>query len=223
MSGSEATTASPRRKRTGRTGRPHAAERPPGFTRESLLRSAAEVFAERGFEKASLQEIAARADVTSAAIYRHFDNKADLLFKVVKQALHAAPSAEGLAREGVGVPTRVADAVAVYAAPELASLRRLAVELHAAASRDEEMGALLREYNEQFRGALSATLANGVEAGQMPRDLDADRVASLLLVVIMGLAHLETLEPTLIGDETWRGFLDSCLGDLLLRSTWRAP
>lgn len=198
-------------------------ERPPGLTRERLLRGAAEVFAEKGFEKASLQEIAARADVTSAAIYRHFDNKADLLFKVVKQAIHTAPLAEGLAREDLSVPTRVVDIVIGYAGPEVASLRRLAIELHVAASRHDEAGALLREYNERVRGALSATLKKGVEAGQMPPDLDTDRVASLLLVVIMGLAHIETLEPSLIGDETWRGFLDSYLGDLLLRGTWRAP
>jgi hypothetical protein len=33
----------------------------------------------------------------------------------------------------------------------------------------------------------------------------------------MGLAHLETLDPGLIGDEGWIRFLESSLGNLLTR------
>jgi hypothetical protein len=59
--------------------------------------------------------------------------------------------------------------------------------------------------------------------GRLPADLDADRVASLLVVMIMGLAHLETLAPGRIGDAKWIAFLEASVGDLLRRSAWRFP
>jgi AcrR family transcriptional regulator len=51
-------------------------------TRSALIASARHVFATRGFEGASLDEIADAAGYTRGAIYRHFANKEDLLFAV---------------------------------------------------------------------------------------------------------------------------------------------
>lgn len=207
-----------RRPKPNRIGRPRSADRPPGFTRDQLLKAAAEVFAERGFEGASLQEVAARAGVTSATIYRHFESKADLLLGVVDEAIHALPLAESLRVNEVLAPEDFARMVSVYADPGLESLRRLAIEIHAAASRHPEAGELLRRLNERVHTDLSAKLAICAEAGRLPAGLDTDRVASLMVVMIMGLAHLETLAPSLIGDAGWIRFLQSALADLLMRS-----
>jgi AcrR family transcriptional regulator len=197
------------------------ADRPPGFTREQLLKAAADVFAEKGFENASLQAIASRAGFTSATIYRHFESKADLLLGVVEQAIHAVPIAEHLDGQEVMAPRDFARIVSSYAGPALGHLRRLAIEIHAAASRDAEAGALLRRLNERVHRGLSTKLADCVRDRRLPGSLDSERIASLLVVLIMGLAHLETLDPNLIGDEGWIRFLESSLGDLLARSTWR--
>jgi AcrR family transcriptional regulator len=45
-----------------------------------ILRSAAAAFRERGFEAASLREIARAVDLTPGALYHYFENKADLLY-----------------------------------------------------------------------------------------------------------------------------------------------
>jgi AcrR family transcriptional regulator len=52
-------------------------------TRTALIASARHVFATRGFEGASLDEIAEAAGYTRGAIYKHFANKEDLFFAVV--------------------------------------------------------------------------------------------------------------------------------------------
>jgi AcrR family transcriptional regulator len=57
-------------------------ERRRRLTRDALVDAAAEVFAERGFEGASLDEIAETAGYTRGAIYKHFDGKEDLFFAV---------------------------------------------------------------------------------------------------------------------------------------------
>ena len=58
-------------------------ERRMARTRQALLDSARQVFAQRGFEGASLDGIAEAAGYTRGAIAKHFANKEDLFFAVV--------------------------------------------------------------------------------------------------------------------------------------------
>lgn len=46
--------------------------------REVIARAATEVFAERGYQGASIEEIARRSGVTPPVVYDHFDSKQDL-------------------------------------------------------------------------------------------------------------------------------------------------
>ncbi|WP_433476089.1 TetR/AcrR family transcriptional regulator [Spirillospora sp. CA-142024] len=48
-------------------------------TREQIRRVALELFAEQGYEKTSLREIAERLEVTKAALYYHFKTKEDIV------------------------------------------------------------------------------------------------------------------------------------------------
>src|SRR3954466_2216795 len=49
------------------------------LTRERLIEAAARVFAEKGYDRAGVQEIARRAGLTTGAIYGRFSGKAELL------------------------------------------------------------------------------------------------------------------------------------------------
>ena len=57
-------------------------------TRQAVLESALDVFSEKGFAKATFDEIAARAGFTKGAIYWYFKNKADLLSALIVEYLH---------------------------------------------------------------------------------------------------------------------------------------
>jgi AcrR family transcriptional regulator len=54
-------------------------------TRDLLLDAAQDVFAQRGFEGASLEEIAEAAGYTRGAIYKHFGSKEELFLAVNKR------------------------------------------------------------------------------------------------------------------------------------------
>ena len=55
--------------------------------RQRLMeRVAAEVFAERGYERASLEEIAARLDMRGASLYHYYPSKEDLFLAAVQNA-----------------------------------------------------------------------------------------------------------------------------------------
>jgi AcrR family transcriptional regulator len=59
-------------------------------TRDALLEAAAEVFAERGFNAATVRHICQRAGANIAAVSYHFGDKEQLYAEVLKHALHAA-------------------------------------------------------------------------------------------------------------------------------------
>ncbi|ASU82483.1 TetR/AcrR family transcriptional regulator [Nocardiopsis gilva YIM 90087] len=61
-------------------------------TRAEIRDVALELFAQRGFEKTSLREIAERLDITKAALYYHFPSKTDLLREVVNPLLTEVPA-----------------------------------------------------------------------------------------------------------------------------------
>ena len=62
-------------------------------TRQALISSATALFAERGYARTSLDEIAAGARVTKGALYGHFASKL-ALFRAVLQELEAATAHE---------------------------------------------------------------------------------------------------------------------------------
>ena len=55
--------------------------------RQRLLGEATRLFAERGFERTSVQEIVAAAGVTKGAMYHYFDSKDDLLQEIYGRVL----------------------------------------------------------------------------------------------------------------------------------------
>ncbi|WP_328467660.1 TetR/AcrR family transcriptional regulator [Streptomyces sp. NBC_00448] len=72
---------------------PHHARR--SDTRRRIQDVALKLFAEQGYEKTSLREIAERLDVTKAALYYHFKTKEDILISVSEDL--AAPIDELIA------------------------------------------------------------------------------------------------------------------------------
>lgn len=75
--------------------------RPAEYTRQSIIKAAVDLFAEKGFEGTSVREIVAKARVNQAAINYHFKGKDGLYLEVLKMAFakmteHAGFDAENL-------------------------------------------------------------------------------------------------------------------------------
>jgi AcrR family transcriptional regulator len=63
--------------------------RPFEFTRERILKTAARLFAERGYDATNIRTLAAKARVNQAAISNHFKSKDGLYREVLREAIHA--------------------------------------------------------------------------------------------------------------------------------------
>jgi TetR/AcrR family transcriptional regulator, regulator of cefoperazone and chloramphenicol sensitivity len=63
--------------------------RPSDFTRDRILKTAARLFAERGYDATNIRTLAAKARVNQAAINYHFKTKDGLYREVLRAAIHA--------------------------------------------------------------------------------------------------------------------------------------
>src|ERR1700674_2812330 len=73
--------------------------RPSEHTRQSIIKAAVELFAERGFDGASVRAIVAKARGNQAAVSYHFDGKDGLYLEVLELAFEAFTRHEGVAGE----------------------------------------------------------------------------------------------------------------------------
>ena len=58
-------------------------------TYERIIRCMKEEFLAFGYEKASLNRVSAKVGITTAGLYKHFKNKEDMFFCLVKDTLDA--------------------------------------------------------------------------------------------------------------------------------------
>lgn len=151
-------------------------------TPERLLSAAAEAFAEHGFGGATLADIAARAGVTTGAIYNHFAGKEDLLVAAARATLEGIPPRAPRAGNPAEGARRAARA---FLAPQSQQMRRLLVELHLAATRSPALAALLARWHQERAAEILARAPSG--AG------DPAAVVKTFFLLLMGLTHLESL------------------------------
>ncbi len=85
---------------------PLTQERRRAQTRQYLLQAAAQVFAERGFHGASLDEVAAAAGFTKGAVYSNFKNKEDLFLALLESLQEQEMDALHATLEASDVPPR---------------------------------------------------------------------------------------------------------------------
>lgn len=163
-------------------------------TRERILDAAARTFATFGYRKTTFEEIAAGAGVSRTLLYRHFDNKLDLLRAVrdralgewadtVERAVDARPTARGALEAVVGESLRFASAHPIFRA-FLSGDSRLALE------GEQPSGRFSRE---AWREQTAAIVQAGVAAGEFAPDLDPGATATALCAMQLGL--IEHMHP----------------------------
>jgi AcrR family transcriptional regulator len=183
-------------------------------TRERILASAAKLFAEHGFEGASMPAIAKASGITAGAIYKHFSSKGELLLEVVKRSFLSTPlfmqnSAAG--SDAAALPLLAS----LYTEPELKMVRQLSIEVHSAARKDSEVGQVLALTNKLAIKHIRDLIAVAQREGKLDSKSNPDLTARLFCVIVMGLAHMDTLLPDLIGDRSFSTFVREAVAQLI--------
>lgn len=135
--------------------------------REVILAAAVALLAEHGFAGCSVAAVAARADIATGSVYRHYPSKAVLvteLFRVVVS--HEVAAVAAAAQQAGGNVDRVTAVVATFAGRALRA-PRLAYALLAEPV-DPAVDAERLVFRRTFRDVIAARISEGVAHGALP-------------------------------------------------------
>jgi AcrR family transcriptional regulator len=155
------------------------AVRPPEVKRRRILAVATRLFAEQGFTKTTVEEIAATAMVSKGLVYVHFPSKEALLEKVLSLALVEWNEATQEATRGLGdsmaalIGSVLRTSIA-YANSKPILRAILAQDPRVLLSHNlDRTDRLARNYTQ----AMEKLLRRGVERGELRSDLDVEYTA----------------------------------------------
>jgi AcrR family transcriptional regulator len=95
--------------------------RPADYTRQAIMKAAVRLFADKGFEAASVRDIVTSARVNQAAIHYHFQSKDGLYFEILKTAFEKLTEHAGFDPEKLKSLSRE-DAVRSFVSQQLRPL-----------------------------------------------------------------------------------------------------
>lgn len=169
-------------------GRPPAAKS--AQTRVRILHAAREVFSEVGYDAATFQEIATRADLTRPAINHYFASKHALYRHVVEQT-NAVVIAAGLAQAGRENTFTNRIRAFLDAAVRAKDYDRAAAAFLVTSVLESQRHPELRQQEgdslDQIRQFAVSAVRDGIADGELRSDLNADTVAEMLVAAFWGL------------------------------------
>lgn len=174
-------------------------------TRARLLRAAADVFAQRGYDGTRVADIAAAAGVSNGALYAHFGSKAELLVAAIR-----AHGRQLLAELFAADPERPITDLLVTVSRWLPrggdASCRLIVEALVAARRDQDVARPMRDYVGERADWISDLVRIGQRGGELDPAVSPAAVAHFCLLLSMGSA-LVTPDLHTVDDAEWTALL----------------
>jgi AcrR family transcriptional regulator len=160
-------------------------EIPRGGTRERIQEIALELFAEQGYEKTSLREIAERLGVTKAALYYHFRSKEDIVRSFVEDYRAELEQVIAWGASQPRTPETRAEILRRYTAivgEQLAVIRFMEQNQAAMHTLMSDSGARKKMFRDQFMSLCDLLAPPGAAL--------ADRVRAVAAVITIGMSPM---------------------------------
>ncbi len=170
-----------------------------------ILDAAWVCFAERGYRQATMQDIAAKAGLSTGAIYLYYEGK-DALIKALNQrnletgrrmieAVRANSTGPLSSMRALG-----AAMISVFSDPGFEAATRLSIEMWPEVIRNEDLAAASRRELSFWRQEVGKLLREAQEAGEIRPDADPDTIAILSICAWEGLRHYKLIDPSISED-----------------------
>jgi len=155
-------------------------------TRLKIMASAAKIFSEKGFDNASIQDIADDAGIAKGTIYYYIDKKEDILLSLVKlgkahlfgrveKGMDKIPTASGKLELIIGNHLKLMSTMSPV-------VLFFAQSLMAPGSKVKE---LMKGFREDYLGLLESIIKEGIATGEF-RQVDPKETAVTLLSMAIG-------------------------------------
>ena len=166
---------------------------------DEIVAAALQVFAEKGFAAARLEDIASRAGVSKGAIYLYFATKEDVFRAVVGQGLapHLQFMQASVAENGRDLPTALRTVTGMLAA--VAEETPLGGIVKMVVGEARNFPELARVWHERLiepaLGALSDAIAAAQARGELRAGDPRQYAVSLIAPMLVGVIWRETFTP----------------------------
>ncbi|HEX3813461.1 MAG TPA: TetR/AcrR family transcriptional regulator [Mycobacteriales bacterium] len=171
-------------------------------TREVLLDAAAQVFAQKGFAGASVDDIAETAGFSKGALYSNFASKDELFIELLsnRNRDRLADSAAIVSDQSSSIEDArsAMNQLLIEVADKDVDLAPLQAEFWLYAIRRPEFREHLAAQFRTNRDSLASVLTDRAAARNQPDNVPFDEVATVLLALFQGLVQLRRTDPELV-------------------------
>lgn len=189
---------------------------------ERLLDAAAQVFAERGYDRAGVAEIARRAGVTTGAIYSRHASKGALLVAALEahttdelDSLFTDHRFQGRAEDVLAI----AGSHLVRRTNEVDPAGALLAEAFIAARRDPAVAELMRNHVLDRREGLRQIIEAAKASGGISTELDTDALVTFCHALGFGFLTFEALEVPMPAAGPWEQLIAHLIASLSAPTT----
>jgi AcrR family transcriptional regulator len=184
-------------------------------TRISLIRSAARVFARRGLQRGTIDEVAADAGFTKGAFYANFSSKEELFLAMLdegfaarlRQVRELSGSDPEIDRSEIVKRARVEGEDYAHHLAADPDWQRLFFEFVVHATREESFrGELVRRYDGLRMQVAEVFAQRAAELGVRPT-VDVESLARMIFAMANGFALERLLEPEETSEESYGAML----------------
>ncbi len=177
---------------------------------DRLIRAATEVFTERGYDRATVAEIARRAGVTTGAIYSRYRGKADLLADALGDAL--VEQIEAVLPEAPDGGAELLHRLGTRLFDMDHSSGWLLLEGIVASRRDTELADVIRRTFEDDEARLAKLVDEGKADGTIDPQLSTEAIVHFAASLGLGVKVGQLIQRSTPPADEWKNVIDVVVG-----------
>jgi AcrR family transcriptional regulator len=188
-------------------------------TRARLLKAAGTVFAEHGYDRASLDDVAVAAGLTKGAVYSSFDGKEELFYalmrerirerlELVTKAVERQATVRDIARDAGGALAELISSQAEW--------HLLFIEFWARAVRDPDLRDEFARERRSTRALIASLLQEQAAQANVELPAPAEQLAVAVLALANGIAIEHLADPDTVDASTFGVILGLLLDRLTI-------
>jgi len=170
-------------------------------TKNNIIIASANLFNTQGYKATSISDITKATGLTKGAIYRHFDNKADLEQQALRSLAKLMFTEIGMSiKEAKTFQLKMEAIFSFFEEYMHTPLYKGGCPLMNAAIEVDDTNIVLRQqtYNmlAQLKESVGKLITNGKENGQVRKDIDANYYGTIIIATLEGAIMMSRLERT---------------------------
>lgn len=191
--------------------------------KQRIINAALETLQENSIEEVSMRKIAAKAGLTTGAIYHFYKGKDDLLFDVMKESLHFTVrlheqvKSHELSKNGPELVAEINQEVAT----RIRKTDRQKLHIQFFSDIIKGKYKIRDAYRKNYQDIINDTNDLFYDAFSLLENDESKAVASILVAAIDGIAMQQTLDVLPVEQEkiiaTFQAFFSECIPDYLNR------